>query len=96
MLKAWAEHNKLADKSFAELCKTESVKKHLLQSIQQHGKACDLKGFENVKNIHLEHELFTVDNDLLTPTFKLKRFEAKQKYQKEIDALYAELSSPAE
>jgi long-chain acyl-CoA synthetase len=65
ILLAWAKKNNLQDKTFAELCKTESVKKHLLQSLQEHGKQHDLKGFENVKALYLETELFSVENDLL-------------------------------
>jgi long-chain acyl-CoA synthetase len=41
----------------------------------------------------LDAELFTVENDLLTPSFKVKRHEVKKKYQKQIDALYAEIAS---
>lgn len=71
----------------------DEVKKHILAVITQHGKAHDLKGFENVKNIYLESELFSAENDMLTPTFKLKRFEASKRYKKQIDALYAEINS---
>jgi len=51
-----------------------------------------LKGFECFKNVYLTHEQFSVQNDLLTPTFKLKRHQAKVKFQEEIDAMYAEIN----
>ncbi len=41
--------------------------------------------------MYLESELFSVDNELLTPTFKLKRPQLQKKYQPEIDAMYAAL-----
>ena len=47
------------------------------------------QGFELVKKIHLSAELWSVENNLLTPTFKMKRVELKKYYQKQIDALYA-------
>lgn len=92
----WAKtQDDLKDKSFADLCKNDKVKKHILATIQKHGKDNDLKGFENVKNIYLESQQFTVENDLLTPSFKIKRNEVKNKYQKQIDAMYAEINGSA-
>ncbi len=49
------------------------------------------QGFELVKAVYLESELFSVENELLTPTFKLKRPQLQKKYQAEIDAMYAAL-----
>ncbi|EQC24674.1 hypothetical protein SDRG_17433 [Saprolegnia diclina VS20] len=49
--------------------------------------AC-LNGFECVRAILLHPEPFTVENDLLTPTFKLKRNDVKKLFIKQIDALY--------
>ena len=48
-----------------------------------------LQGFEQVKAIYVEspENHFTVENDLLTPTFKLKRAPLQKKYQPQIDAM---------
>jgi hypothetical protein len=48
-----------------------------------------LKGFELAKDIYLEPTMFSADNDLLTPTFKLKRNVAKERFQAQIDRMYA-------
>lgn len=77
---------------FATLCGDEQVRKYLLQQLIAHGKANDLKGFENVKNISLEPQPFSVDNNMLTPTFKLKRHEAKLHYEETIKGLYSDIS----
>jgi len=49
-----------------------------------------LKGFEIIKNVYLESEPWTVENNLLTPSMKLKRPAVKKKYQSHIEALYKE------
>lgn len=87
----WAKHNQLQHFSFTHLIHLEKVKLHILKELQLFGKAHNLKGFENVKNIYLDNNLMSVENNLLTPTFKIKRHEVKQKYQKEISDMYAQL-----
>jgi len=83
----------LATASIMELCRDPTVKARVLESLNTHAKAGKLKGFEMVRAIFLEPELFGVDNDLLTPTFKLKRPQLQKKYQAEIDAMYKALKS---
>lgn len=43
---------------------------------------------EKVKQLHLTLDPFTIENDLLTPTLKIKRNIAKKVFQSEIDDLY--------
>ena len=44
-----------------------------------------------VKAVHLEGEAFSVDNDCLTPSFKLKRPQLQKRYQAQLDAMYVGL-----
>jgi len=55
------------------------------------GKELGLKPFEQVKDIHIDHVLFSVENDLLTPTFKLKRIQAKERYLSTLTDLTAKV-----
>ena len=49
----------------------------LLQELQKTGKEAKLKGFEMIRAIHVERaDVFSVENDLLTATFKMKRYVA--------------------
>jgi long-chain acyl-CoA synthetase len=43
-----------------------------------------------VKNLYLYIEPFTIDNEVLTPTLKLKRPVATKKFRAELDKLYEE------
>ena len=61
----------------------------LLQDLVATGRAEKLKGFELIKALHLEPNAFAVEDDLLTPTFKLKRPQLQKKYQKIIDDMYS-------
>jgi long-chain acyl-CoA synthetase len=49
---------------------------------------CEVQGFEMVKEIYVEPTQFSIEEDLLTPTFKLKRPQLQKKYQAKIDGLY--------
>lgn len=44
-----------------------------MASLKKAGEAAHLKGFERLADIYIEHEPFAVENNLITPTFKLKR-----------------------
>jgi long-chain acyl-CoA synthetase len=69
------------------------IRKAVVAELDQVAKQRGLAGFEKVKNVHLTLEPFSVENDCLTPSFKLKRPNALQTFRKEIDKLYAETGS---
>lgn len=58
---------------FKALCQIPEVKKEIVVSLKKAGEAANLKGFERLADIYIDHEPFTVENNLITPTFKLKR-----------------------
>lgn len=47
-----------------------------------------LSSLEKPKDINISKEPFSVENNILTPTFKLKRNVARDVYKKEIDQMY--------
>jgi long-chain acyl-CoA synthetase len=65
------------DPDFIKMIKetTESVNKKLSQ-------------IEQVRKFLLVDEEFTVENDMMTPTLKVRRFKVKEKYQIKLEALY--------
>eukprot|EP01099_Mayorella_cantabrigiensis_P002536 TRINITY_DN2103_c0_g1_i2.p1 TRINITY_DN2103_c0_g1~~TRINITY_DN2103_c0_g1_i2.p1 ORF type:complete len:666 (+),score=164.43 TRINITY_DN2103_c0_g1_i2:48-2000(+) len=87
----WAKENKIDDVSPEALCKNTKVSELITQQVKEISASAKLHGFEIPKAFHLSPELFSVENDLLTPTFKLKRPQAKAKYLEEIRKMYQQI-----
>ncbi|KAL7079797.1 hypothetical protein ACQ4LE_001432 [Meloidogyne hapla] len=81
----------ITGKSVQELCIDEKVKKLILDDIHALGKKAGLSSFEQVRDIYLHHELFTVENDLLTPTLKSKRPQLRTHFKSKLDGMYMKL-----
>eukprot|EP00923_Selenidium_pygospionis_P031859 GHVN01056304.1.p1 GENE.GHVN01056304.1~~GHVN01056304.1.p1 ORF type:complete len:686 (+),score=98.62 GHVN01056304.1:273-2330(+) len=69
----------------------KALKEAIQKEMEEAAKACSLKGFEKVKDIRLHNEVFSVENDLMTPTFKIKRKPAELRFKKQIDEMYSKL-----
>eukprot|EP01104_Vermistella_antarctica_P002438 TRINITY_DN12683_c0_g1_i1.p1 TRINITY_DN12683_c0_g1~~TRINITY_DN12683_c0_g1_i1.p1 ORF type:complete len:717 (+),score=182.88 TRINITY_DN12683_c0_g1_i1:57-2153(+) len=74
-----------------EQCRNAKVVAAVLKSVQAAGVTNNLHGFEQAKALHLEPTPWEGGSDVLTPTFKLKRNIARDKYRPQIDRLYAAL-----
>lgn len=71
-------------------CDDAKVKAAVLKDLDRAGRKKKFAGYERVRNIKLALEPFTIGNELLTPTLKLKRPVAAKRFRAELDALYAE------
>ncbi|OWZ23793.1 Long-chain-fatty-acid-CoA ligase [Phytophthora megakarya] len=83
-----AKINGLLNATFRELCDHDVIRTSIKKEIEETSKRAKLAGFERVREIYLHHDLFTVDNELLTPTFKLRRADAQKRFKSEIDHMY--------
>ncbi|XP_009940512.2 long-chain-fatty-acid--CoA ligase 5 isoform X1 [Opisthocomus hoazin] len=77
--------------SYEDVCKNPAVKKAILEDMVRLGKEAGLKSFEQVKDVYLHTEMFSVENGLLTPTLKAKRAELVKLFKKQIEALYSSM-----
>ncbi|GIX65823.1 fatty acyl-CoA synthetase 3 [Babesia caballi] len=91
MLPRWRVANGLSDMSFEELCKTPELRQAVQSDIARLFDENGLRGYERVKAICLSPELFSVENELLTVTAKLRRHKLRERYAAEIETLYQEL-----
>ncbi|EJP64744.1 AMP-binding enzyme [Beauveria bassiana ARSEF 2860] len=69
-----------------------AVKKEFLRTLEDIGKKKKLSGYERIKNLTLAVEPFSVENELLTPTLKLKRQQAAKAYRDDIVRMYKEIA----
>ncbi|CAF1423303.1 unnamed protein product [Adineta ricciae] len=59
----------------------EKLKQIVLDDMTREGKKRGLMSYEQVKNIEFIKEAFTIENGLLTPTFKSRRYAVEKKYK---------------
>ena len=88
-LMPWAKSKGIKG-DFKTVCSSPQLKEQLLADFTAlgHSGSALLKGFEIPRNIRIESTLFSVENDLITPTFKLKRPVAKKRYAEIVGKLY--------
>ena len=87
-VKKWATDKGLSLASPEAMCESREVKDLVMDEVEKCSK--DFKGFEKIKKVALTAEDFTAQNEMLTPSLKLKRRVAMQKFGPKIEALYAE------
>ena len=76
------------EENYKQYFEDENIKKDIIKDIDTYGRKNDLKGFELPKKIHLCKEPFSVENQIITPTMKIRRHYAKKFFAKEINKLY--------
>ena len=69
--------------------KTDLLEKAVLADMNRLAAENKFNSLEKIKHVLLTLDLFTQENDLLTPTMKIKRNIAKKVFEKEIQQLYA-------
>ena len=86
MIERYARDKGIAAADYAELLARREIRDLVASEIER--ATADLAPFEKVRAFALLAEGFTVANELLTPTLKLRRKKIAERYQDAIDALY--------
>lgn len=90
-VKKWAAaNNKDFEAIKADVNADADLKKAILDDLNQLATANKFNGLERVKKFWLRDQEFTIEEDLLTPSMKLKRPVAAKVFKKEIDTLYGQ------
>jgi len=86
-VREWAKRKGIdVGNSFEDLINNQSIKDRIMEEIDEGNK--HFGKWETIKKIELTPDEWTVDNDLLTPTFKPKRIEIIKKYKHLYDNIY--------
>ena len=67
-------------------------KKLVQDDLERLGKEKKLSGLEKPKDIFISFEPFSIENNILTPTFKLKRNIGREVFKHQIGYMYSELT----
>ncbi|XP_051142024.1 long chain acyl-CoA synthetase 1-like [Andrographis paniculata] len=90
--KKWAQQNGRRKESFEDLCTLDCLKDHILHELQSVAERNKLRGFEYIKGVILEAQLFELsEKELVTATLKKRRDRLLKHYKVEIDGLYHKL-----
>jgi long-chain acyl-CoA synthetase len=82
----WLNDNKIELSDYNIINENEKVRELYRNEIDKH--SVSLARFETIKDFYLTSEVFTIENDMLTPTLKVKRKIVEEKYKSEIDRMY--------
>ncbi|GAB66815.1 long-chain fatty acid CoA ligase [Plasmodium cynomolgi strain B] len=93
-IEIWKNEKKIS-KTDEEVMQMPEYKKDVIDDLIKMGKKDGLKGYEQIKDVYFATEPFTIENDLLTPTGKIKRHAVQKKYKEEIDKMYKQLKAAA-
>jgi long-chain acyl-CoA synthetase len=83
-----AEKRELDASNLDEFYKSKEWLEIVNEKFNQTKKESNFTGLEIPKDFYFTREEFTLENDMLTPTMKLKRNDAKKKYYEQIREMY--------
>ena len=80
--------------SYAELLQNPRIQEFLMSEVEK--STAGLAAFEKVRKVIPVERDFSIEDGELTPTLKVKRRIVKNRFKREIEALYAESPSKPE
>jgi len=87
----WAVEQKIESANWSELSKNEKVRTAIMKDFELIHKDNKLNALEAVKGIITASIEWNADNNLMTPTMKVKRPQMKEHYEDEIVEMYSSL-----
>ncbi|CRK87831.1 CLUMA_CG001619, isoform A [Clunio marinus] len=89
-LKEWAVQNNIPG-TLSVLCNNAEVKTLIMDDMNAIGKEYGLKSYEQVKDIYLHPDPFSINNNLLTAALKSRREQIRNYFKPQLDDMYQNL-----
>ena len=86
-VEAFARMNKIEFENFADLTRNEKIFNSISETVSKAN--AKLSSPEQIKKFMILERDFSLENDEITPTMKLKRNVVSERFKKEIENLYA-------
>jgi len=83
-MQKWSSENS----NTTHVISNNELKQIVLDDMIREGQKHGLMSYEQVKIIEFIKEPFTIENGLLTPTFKARRFAVEKKYKDLFEKIY--------
>lgn len=84
-----AARHGIHDVEFEELCSSPVIEKAVIKELADHAKKCKLHKHEVPAAVTICKEVWSPDMGLVTAAFKLKRKDIQERYQHDINRMYA-------
>jgi long-chain acyl-CoA synthetase len=78
----------IGDDEYTDACQLETLRRAIMSEMSALAIAKGLLEFQRVRAIYVDSRAWTPDNNLLTPTFKIRRRALSEYYRQQIDDLY--------
>ena len=90
-LQDWADRRHIPSHSFTALCNNREVKRFIMEDIVKMSKEAELAYYEEVKEIYLHPNLFSMQNGLLSTSGKLMRQKLVKYFKPQLEDMYKNL-----
>ena len=80
--------NDINTNNYMDYLEDNDLKNDIIKEMDKYGRINGLNGFELPKKIYLFKDRFSVENQILTPTMKIKRHIAKKIFEEQINKMY--------
>lgn len=80
--------DKITQEEFEVACKSKELCNYIVEQLNQIAVEQKLPGYEKIRAVACESNEWTIANNMLTPTFKLRRKNLADKYERVIEKLY--------